>query len=244
MLAQVFERELNMALPLCEICQLQDASVWICLQFQGQTEQHRICMDCVAQIAEGEMTHTSASSHLDVDKLQQVLAQLQMGWDELEPKPEHDETLQKLQAMMGDDTEAWSNLSADVNVDVDVPLAQVNTDKISDNAPHKNEARCAHCQTSWHDVHEGGLMGCPQCYVAFADKLEKVMTELHHDTTHVGKQPRFWQKQQKQAEVRQRRQLHRQEMLQKRLEAALQAERYEEAAQIRDKIAQVAQTAD
>jgi len=217
-----------MALPLCEICQSKYASVWICLQFQGETEQHQICMDCVGQIANGELTQIASASNLDIPKLKNVLEQLQTGWKEAE---EEDATFQKLQAMMGDDA-PW-----------DVVADEVKSPNAFESGDNDATLRCSHCQTSWKDVHEGGLMGCPHCYMIFADEINKVMEELHHSVVHVGKVPRFRQKQERQAEVRQKRQLHRQEMLQKRLDAALQAERYEEAAQIRDKIAQVIKSA-
>gem|GEM_PF-4640685 len=169
------------------------------------------------------MTHFAAANDWDIPKLKEVLAQLQQGWS---GDDEEDVTLQKLQAMMGDDA-PW-NEEPDVAAP---PETQEGTDETT--------LRCSHCQTSWKDIQEGGLMGCPHCYTAFADEMDKVIDELQHSAMHVGKVPRFRQKQERQAEVRQKRQLHRQEMLQKRLEAALRAERYEEAAQIRDKIAQV-----
>jgi len=224
----------SMTLPTCEICQEHKASILICLENNGQTEKHHVCMECVGEIADGELAGFLGQSNLDFTKLKSILQQMQ-SWQE-PPEAEMDSeeiaTLQKLQAMMGDDAEP--NLDKLANETVEKVL-------LGEAAPSEpeDELRCLECGTSWKNIHEDGLVGCPYCYVTFAIPLEKVMEQLHRSTEHTGKIPRFREKQEQLKEHQKKREQHRIEMLQHRLDAAIQAENYEEAAQIRDKIAQV-----
>lgn len=217
-----------MSLPVCEICREYKASILICLEHNGQTEKHHVCMDCVGEIADGELAGLISHSNLDFSKLKSILQQMQQWQEAKSPAMDIEEiaTLQKLQAMMGED---------DVIEQDDGAIEKV----LSVEDAATEEPRCSHCGTSWKSIHEDGLVGCPHCYTVFAAPLEKVMEQLHHSTAHNGKTPRFREKQQRLKEHQEKREQHRREMLQRRLEAAIQAENYEEAAQIRDKIAQV-----
>jgi protein arginine kinase activator len=156
-------------------------------------------------------------------------------WQEpQETETDHEEivTLQKLQAMMGDDAEPDLDELTTETMEK-VLLGEVTPSESAD------EPRCSECGTSWKSIHEDGLVGCPHCYVTFAASLEKVMAQLHRSVEHTGKMPRFREKQERLKEHQEKREQHRVEMLQHRLDAAIQAENFEEAAQIRDKIAQV-----
>lgn len=201
-----------MSLPLCEICQEHKASILICLEQEGQTEKHHVCMDCVGEIAHGKMKDLLDHDDFDLSKLTSILHHMQNWQEPQEAEIDSDEiaTLHKLQAMMGEEEEA-------------------------DGTP--KEPQCPECGTSWRSIHEDGLVGCPHCYVTFAEPLQEVMVRLHHNTAHNGKVPRFREKQERLKEHQAKREKHRQEMLQRRLETAVGAEDYEEAAQIRDKMA-------
>lgn len=193
-------------------------------------------MDCVGEIANGELAGFLGQSNLDFTKLKSILQQMQ-NWQEpltTEIDPEEIATLQKLQAMMGDDAEP------DLDEFANEAMGKVLLGEAAPSGP-ENEPRCSECSTSWKSIHEDGLVGCPHCYVTFAAQLEKVMEQLHRSAEHNGKTPRFREKQERRKEHEEKRQQHRVEMLQHRLDAAIQAENYEEAAQIRDKIAQVAE---
>ena len=223
-----------MSLPTCEICQEHKASILICLEHDGEDEKHHLCMDCVGEIADGELAGLLGQSNLDFAKLKSILQQMQ-NWQETpaaDIDPEEIATLQKLQAMMGEDAEP------DLDQLTDEAMEEVLLGEAADNEV-VNESCCSQCGTSWNTIHEDGLVGCPHCYVTFAESLVKVMEQLHRSAEHAGKIPRFREKQERLKEHQEKRQLHRMEMLQRRLELAIQAENYEEAAQIRDKIEQV-----
>lgn len=216
-----------MYLPTCEICQKLNASILICLEHDGQTEKHHICMGCVGEIAESELTDLLETSNLDFAKIKSILKQIQKWQKPQEPDSEEIATLQKLQAMMGDEGE--SNLEE---------LAEkVLFEDVSKNS--EDNSRCSQCGTSWKSMHEEGLLGCPHCYIAFASPLRNVMEHLHFGAKHTGKIPRFREKQERLKDLQEKREKHRMEMLQRRLDAAIVSENYEEAAQIRDKMAQV-----
>ena len=224
-----------MSLPTCEICQEHKASILICLEHDGQSEKHHVCMDCVGEIADGELAGFLGQSNLDFTKLKSILQQMQNMQEPPEVEIDHEEiaTLQKLQAMMGDDAEPDLDELANEAMEK-VLLAEEMSNESAD------EPRCSECGTSWKSIHEEGLVGCPHCYMTFAAPLGKVMEQLHRSTEHIGKTPRFREKQERLKEHQEKREQHRVEMLQHRLDAAIEAENYEEAAQIRDKIAQVA----
>lgn len=223
-----------MSLPTCVICQKNNASILICLEHDGQTEKHHVCMDCVSEIADDELAGLLNQSNLDFPKLKAILHQMQKRQEPQEAEIDSEEiaTLQKLQAMMDDDEE--NDLDKLANKAIDKALLEENVTNES-----VDEPRCSECGTSWKSIHEDGLTGCPHCYVTFATPLQKVMQQLHSSTEHTGKIPRFREKQEQLKANREKREEHRIEMLQYRLEAAIQLENFEEAAQIRDKIAQV-----
>ncbi|MEO6908552.1 MAG: UvrB/UvrC motif-containing protein [Abditibacteriaceae bacterium] len=188
-------------------------------------------MNCVSEIADGELTGLLNPGNLDFSKLKAILHQMQK-WQESEIDCEEIATLQKLQAMMGDEME--SDFDELANEAIEKVLLENDTTNKSTEEPC-----CSECGTSWKSIHEDGLVGCPHCYVSFAAPLQKILGQLHNSTEHTGKTPRFRERQERLKENQEKREKHRVEMLQHRLDAAIQAENYEEAAQIRDKISQV-----
>jgi protein arginine kinase activator len=72
-----------------------------------------------------------------------------------------------------------------------------------------------------------GRLGCPRDYEVFRGLLEPLLDRIHRQTRHVGKSP-----------ARRRRHVSRAELtaLRSQLRAATEAERYEEAARLRDLI--------
>ena len=91
--------------------------------------------------------------------------------------------------------------------------------------------RCETCGFSFEDIARTGLPGCPDCYRTFTVKLRPTLGKLHGRAVFKGKTP----------ERQENPQTNRQEiaMLKAQLEKAVEAEDYESAALLRDRIRQL-----
>lgn len=90
------------------------------------------------------------------------------------------------------------------------------------------DAVCPECGTPYAHFRAQGRLGCPHDYEAFRPLLEPLLEKVHNGPTrHVGKVPR--------RHLRRVRRARRVE-LEGQLKSAIAAERYEEAARLRDSI--------
>jgi protein arginine kinase activator len=90
------------------------------------------------------------------------------------------------------------------------------------------EIKCSSCGFTQADFKKAGRLGCAECYTTFADGLEGLLRSMHKSTRHVGKVP---------VAMKQSRDLsERLKHLQKKLEKAVTAEDFEQAASLRDEI--------
>ena len=90
------------------------------------------------------------------------------------------------------------------------------------------DIKCPNCGFTGADFKKAGRLGCSQCYQTFADSLEGLLKTMHKGTKHVGKVP---------IALRHSRDLsERLKHLQKKLEKAVTAEDFEQAASLRDEI--------
>jgi len=90
------------------------------------------------------------------------------------------------------------------------------------------EVHCPGCGFTQADFKKAGRLGCSQCYVTFAEGLEGLLKTMHKGTRHIGKVPKA---------LRQSRDLSdRLKNLQKKLDKAVDAEDFEQAASLRDEI--------
>ena len=103
-------------------------------------------------------------------------------------------------------------------------------------------ARCPKCSTTWDRLRQDGRAGCTQCYVTFNDRLITIMEKMQRGTHHIGKSPRAALKRQRRLQQLRTKRDHRLEMLNRRLKEAVAQEKYEDAAQLRDKIKMVEAT--
>src|SRR5579862_2753014 len=87
------------------------------------------------------------------------------------------------------------------------------------------ELRCSRCGFTQADFKKSGRLGCPECYKTFSEGLGGLLKTMHKGTRHVGKAPGE--------------NADRLKALQKKLEKAIGAENFEEAAQLRDEIRQM-----
>ena len=94
---------------------------------------------------------------------------------------------------------------------------------------NENEARaCARCGTSYLDFKRTGMVGCAQCYNAFREPMEALLTRVHGNTQHAGRVP---------GGVRSGASIRMNiERLRQQINQAVTAEEYEEAARLRDRI--------
>lgn len=85
--------------------------------------------------------------------------------------------------------------------------------------------KCAKCGTTIEDFRRTSLVGCAECYEAFAKPMEQVLANCQPKTTHVGKAPNGYKN--INAEY---------DNLRQQLEKAVFEERYSDAALIKQKM--------
>ncbi|MEW6075865.1 MAG: UvrB/UvrC motif-containing protein [Candidatus Omnitrophota bacterium] len=88
--------------------------------------------------------------------------------------------------------------------------------------------KCPNCKLTYKDFKKIGRLGCSECYEAFRKYLSPLLKRIHGSTAHAGKMPV------KIAKTAKRR-LNLQD-LRTKLQKAIEAEQFEEAAKIRDEI--------
>lgn len=88
------------------------------------------------------------------------------------------------------------------------------------------ELRCPVCGTLYSAISKNGMVGCDQCYHAFAQRLDPVIKRMHGSRKHAGKVPAsFAAEPESQLDT-----------LKKQLKQAVEKEDFELAAKLRDKI--------
>ena len=93
----------------------------------------------------------------------------------------------------------------------------------------KVQLECTNCAMSYEDFRKFGRLGCSECYVSFRDQLGKLLKRIHGSSTHHGKVPRKMSQAVKKT-------IDDLDDLRAQLQMAIQAENFEKAAEIRDKI--------
>lgn len=93
------------------------------------------------------------------------------------------------------------------------------------------EVKCPQCGFTHADFKKSGRLGCSECYQTFSEGLGGLLKTMHKGTRHVGKVPES---------LRTRRDINEQlTTLQKKLNKAIEAEDFEQAALLRDQIKQL-----
>ena len=93
--------------------------------------------------------------------------------------------------------------------------------------------RCTYCGSSFNDIINSGRVGCANCYDKFEDKLSPSIEKLHGRTKHVGKSVTYTEETDSQETASEKSEI---ESLKEELKKAVQEQRFEDAAVIRDKI--------
>jgi protein arginine kinase activator len=93
---------------------------------------------------------------------------------------------------------------------------------------------CPTCGASLNDFRETGRLGCGDCYRAFEVPLRDLLRRLHGSSRHLGKRYRVGGEPAARSEAE-----HEAEHLRDQLERAVQAENFELAAELRDRLRQL-----
>jgi protein arginine kinase activator len=95
------------------------------------------------------------------------------------------------------------------------------------------EVKCPRCGFSQADFKKSGRLGCPECYKTFAEGLSGLLKTMHKGVKHTGKAPEALRKSRETSD--------RLKSLQKKLTKAIDAEDFEQAAQLRDELKQLSE---
>ena len=105
---------------------------------------------------------------------------------------------------------------------------------------HSSEKKCEVCGFTQSDFKKTGRFGCSACYLVFNDGLDSLLEAMHKNTRHKGKQPTKFEESivstTPEPEIPDTNRL---DELRDNLKASVEAEDYEEAARLRDAIAQL-----
>jgi protein arginine kinase activator len=93
------------------------------------------------------------------------------------------------------------------------------------------ELKCPRCGFTQADFKKSGRLGCPECYVTFAEGLRGLLKTMHKGTRHTGKAPEALRATRENAGLL--------KTLQAKLAKAIKDENYEQAALVRDEIKQL-----
>ena len=112
----------------------------------------------------------------------------------------------------------------------------------------ENSNQCNSCGEFYNDFIKTGLLGCAECYDMFEDRLDPVLKNIQGHVKHVGRKPlNISEKMQntgenstkKSSKSNNKTENNELEQLKKDLNKAIEEERSEDAATIRDKIKQI-----
>lgn len=87
---------------------------------------------------------------------------------------------------------------------------------------------CPACRQHWQVIQESSRLGCPECYRFFRQPLKGILQRLHGQTRHRGRSP-----------GRESQTEEKSDWLRQQLQQAIADERYEDAANWRDKLRQL-----
>jgi protein arginine kinase activator len=108
---------------------------------------------------------------------------------------------------------------------------QLQLEKAASELAQTDKKTCPMCGITFSEFRKGGRLGCPYDYVVFEEDLEPLLMNIHGAQKHVGKVPKNLG-----GTPKRHFQLKR---LRSALQRAIEAENYEEAGAIRDKISAV-----
>jgi protein arginine kinase activator len=117
-------------------------------------------------------------------------------------------------------------------------LTFLNVDEAAD---YSDCRRCSTCGSDFIEYKREGKLGCPECYNNLAEFLEPALAGFHGDKRHIGKFPVYNEDTGFAGKVMKREKSVIESIIdmQAQLDQAVNEERYEEAAVLRDKIREI-----
>ena len=99
----------------------------------------------------------------------------------------------------------------------------------ADTEPEKeaDKTKCNACKTTWADFKDEGLLGCSECYKAFEGNLKSLLRRIHGSDKHIGNRPANLRDMKVDVDLNE---------LKKKLKSAIEQQKYEVAAKLRDQI--------
>jgi len=117
-------------------------------------------------------------------------------------------------------------------------LTFLNVDEVTD---YKDGRHCPNCGSDFLEYKRDGKLGCPECYNNLSEFLAPVLAGYHGDKRHIGKFPVFNNETDTSDKISKdnKSETDNASDLQAQLDSAVNEERYEEAAVLRDKIREI-----
>ncbi len=106
-------------------------------------------------------------------------------------------------------------------------LAQILGEEVFRSKRDAFETQCPECGATWDYFRETGLLGCDLCYQVFEEDLAVILRRIHGSNQHIGSRPRSHRYLVNESEL---------EGMKMELQKAIEEERFERAAELRDMI--------
>lgn len=110
-----------------------------------------------------------------------------------------------------------------------------------------NSKKCNICGCSFEDFQKSGILGCPECYEVFKEKIDPIIINYQGSNKHIGKSSKYKESiffkqgyEKKEIEYNTDNKIQ----LKIELQKAIDEERYEDAAIIRDRIKESEKTTE
>lgn len=248
---------------ICDRCHERAATVFITKIVNNETSKQSLCESCARARAEeiggGDMSlgnivqnlfqEAAGDSKIEVNEesLSNAFAEWSFTLGEFPADEDFIDAMEdEEQELLSHHTLSHSSLEdelpANGEIDFDALIQSAQNDREREREREIQSKRCPKCSMTWDRLRQDGRAGCPACYTAFAAELKGVLERSQRALQHTGKAPRAAEKRQRRLDHLRARRDHQLELLQRRLQECVDAERFEEAAKLRDKIKAVSST--